>query len=350
MNCHRVTAAKVSSQRMRGPVAQTGRASLQVIRLACSAALCACLAPVEPANAQQYPIKPIRAIVGFPPGGATDILARQIGQKLSESFGQQVIVDNRAGGGGIIAAVMAREAPPDGYTIFFGTISTLAANVATHPKLPYVPLRDYAPITLTASNPYFLVVHPSLPAKSTAEFIALAKARPGQLNFASSGTGGGAHLALEYFRSMARIDMVHVPYKGAAPSMIDLIAGQVQMTLAQPAVSLAPAKAGRLRILGVTSVKRLASWPDAAPIADAVPGYESASWQGVVLPAKTPRPIVDRLHGEIVKALHSKEIESRLLAEGSEIGGMAPEEFGRYIKAEIAKWTKVVKDAGIRVE
>ena len=160
---------------------------------------------------------------------------------------------------------MAREAPPDGYTLFFGTISTLAANVATNPKLPYDPLRDYAPITLTASNPYFLVVHPSVPAKSTAEFIALAKARPGQLNFGSSGTGGGAHLAMEYFRSTARIEMVHIPYKGAAPSMTDLLAGQVQMTFAQPAVALAPAKAGRLRILGVTSAKRLASWPEAPP-------------------------------------------------------------------------------------
>ena len=304
------------------------------------------------AGAQQgYPAKPIRAIVGFAPGGATDILARQLSQKLSESFGQQVIVDNRAGGGGIIAALMAKEAPPDGYTLFFATISTLAANVATHLKLPYDPLRDYAPITLTASNPYFLVVHPSVPAKSTAEFIALAKARPGQLNFASSGTGGGAHLALEYFRSMARIDMVHIPYKGAAPSMTDLLAGQVQMTFSQPAVTLTHAKAGKVRILGVTSVKRLVSWPEAPPIADVVPGFEAASWQGVVFPAKTPKVLIDRLHGEIAKALRSKEIESRLLAEGSEIGGVqSPDEFGRHIKSEIVKWTKVVKDGNIKIE
>ncbi|HKA40643.1 MAG TPA: tripartite tricarboxylate transporter substrate binding protein [Burkholderiales bacterium] len=317
-------------------------------------ALYACLAPVALAPAiaaaQPYPSRPVRALVGFPPGGATDILARQIGQKLSESFGQQVIVDNRAGGGGVIAAVMARDAPADGYTVFFGTISTLATNVATNPKLPYDPLKDYAPITLTASNPYFLVVHPSVPAKSTAEFIALAKARPGQLNFASSGTGGGAHLALEYFRSMARIDMVHIPYKGAAPSMTDLIAGQVQMTFSQPAVTLAHAKAGKVRILGVTSLRRLASWPEAQPIADTVAGFEAASWQGVVLPAMTPKPIVERLHAEIVKALHSREIEGRLLAEGTEIGGIAPAEFGRYIKTEIAKWTRVVKEAGIKVE
>jgi len=303
-----------------------------------------------PRDGQGYPNRPIRAIVGFAPGGATDILARQLAQKLTESFSQQVIGDNRAGGGGVIAAVMAKEAPPDGHTLFFGTISTLATNVATNPKLPYHPLQDYAPITLTASNPYFLVVHPSVPAKSTADFIALARARPGQLNFASSGTGGGAHLAMEYFRSMARIDMVHIPYKGAAPATAEVLAGQVQMTFAQPAVSLSHAKAGKLRILGVTSTKRLVSWPDAPPIADVLPGYESASWQGIVLPAKTPRPIVDRLHGEIVKALRSKEIEGRLLAEGSEIGGISPGEFARYIKAEIEKWARVVKDAGIKVE
>jgi tripartite-type tricarboxylate transporter receptor subunit TctC len=308
------------------------------------------LAASSTAGAQTYPAKPIRGLVGFPPGGATDILARQIGQKLSEAFGQQVIIDNRAGGGGVIAALTARDAPADGYTVWFATISTLATNAATNPKLPYDPLRDYAPLTLTASNPYFLVVHPSVPAKSTTEFIALAKARPGQLNFASSGTGGGAHLALEYFRSMARIDMVHIPYKGAGPSMVDLLAGQVQMTFSQPAVTLSHAKAGKVRILGVTSLKRLASWPDAPPVADAVPGYESSSWQGIVLPAKTPKTIVDRLHAEVVKALHSKEIETRLVAEGSEIGGIAPDAFGRYIKAEIAKWTKVVKDANIKIE
>jgi tripartite-type tricarboxylate transporter receptor subunit TctC len=234
--------------------------------------------------------------------------------------------------------------------MFFGTISTLATNVAVKPNLPYDPLRDYAPITLTASTPYFLAVHPSVPAKSIAEFIALAKARPGQLNFASSGTGGGAHLAMEYFRSLARIDMVHVPYKGAAPATAEVVAGHIQMTFTQPATALGHARAGRLRLLAVTGRKRLASWPDAPPIADTLPGYESSSWQGVVLPAKTPGTIVQRLHAEIVKALHSKEIEGRLLAEGSVVGGIPPEEFGSHIKSEIAKWTKVVKDANIKIE
>ena len=303
------------------------------------------------AVAQKYPTKPIRAIVGFVPGGATDIMARQLGQKLSESLGPQVIVDNRPGGSGIIAATLAKEAPADGYSIFFGTISTLATNVATIKKLPYDPLQDYAPITLTASNPYFVVVHPAVPAGSLKEFIALARAKPGQLNFASSGTGGGAHLAMEMFRVMAGLDMVHVPYKGAAQSMTEVLAGQVQMTFSQPAVMLPHAKAGRLKVLAVTSRKRLASWADAPPIAEAgVPDYEAASWQGVLAPARTSRGIIERLHAEIVKALHSAEIEKRLVAEGSDIGGISPGEFGRHIKNEIAKWQRVVKEANIKVE
>jgi len=302
------------------------------------------------AHSQAYPTKPIRAIVPFVPGGPTDIMARALGQKLSVTLGKQVIIDNRAGGGGLIAAAMAKDAPPDGYTIFFGTISTLATNVATKAKLPYDPLRDYAPITLTASNPYFMVVHPTVAANSVKEFVALAKNKPGGLNFASSGTGGGSHLAMELFRIMAGLDMVHVPYKGSGQSVTEVLAGQVQMTFIQPSITITHAKAGRLRVLGVTSKHRLSSWKEAAPIADAVPGYESTSWQGVVAPAKTPKPIIDRLHTEIVKGLNEPDLKGRLLAEGSEIGGISPEEFGKHIRTEIAKWTKVVKDAKIQVE
>ena len=299
---------------------------------------------------QAYPIKPIRAIVPFVPGGATDIMARSLAQKLSEAFGQQVIVDNRAGGGGVIAAVMAKDAPADGYTLFCGTISTLATNVAVNSKLPYDPRLDFAPITLTSSNPYFLVTHPSVAANSVKEFVALARAKPGQLNYASSGTGGGAHLAGALFVNLAKIDMVHVPYKGAGQSVTDLVGGQIQSTFAQPAVILTHAKAGKLKVLGVTSLKRLASWQDAPPIADTVPGYESSSWQAMVAPARTPKPIIERLHREIVSALNSNELRKRLLAEGSEIGGMPPDQFGAYIKSEIAKWSKVVKDSNIKVE
>jgi tripartite-type tricarboxylate transporter receptor subunit TctC len=300
----------------------------------------------------KYPVKPIRAIVGFVPGGATDIMARALTQKLSDALGQQLIVDNRPGGGGVIAATMAKDSPPDGHTIFFGTISTLSTNVATNPKLPYDPLRDFAPITMTAYNPYFLVVHPGVQAKTVKEFIALARAKPGQLNYASSGTGGGAHLALELFRGMAKLDMVHIPYKGAGQSITEVLGGQVQMTFSQPVVSLSHAKAGKLRILGVTSTKPISAWPDAPPIAQAggLPGFEATSWQGVVAPAKTPRAIVTRLHTEIVKALNSPEMRAKLAAESSEVGGMQPEQFGQFIANEIAKWKRVVKDANIKVE
>ncbi len=312
--------------------------------------LCALFSTAGMAQGQAYPVKPIRLIVPFVPGGATDIMARSLAQKLSEAFGQQVIVDNRAGGGGVIAAVMAKDAPADGYTIFCGTISTLATNVAVNSKLPYDPLRDFAPITLTSSNPYFLVTHPSVAANSVKEFVALARAKPGQLNYASSGTGGGAHLAGALFLNLAKIDLIHVPYKGASQSVTDLVGGQIHSTFAQPAVILTHAKAGKLKVLGVTSVKRLASWQEAPPIAETVPGYESSSWQAMVAPARTPKPIIERLHREIVAALHSNELRKRLLAEGSEIGGMPPEQFSVYIKSEIAKWSKVVKDANIKVE
>ncbi len=224
-------------------------------------------------------------------------------------------------------------------------------NVAISRKLPYDPVRDFAPITLTFSNPYFLVVHPGVPAGSVKEFIALARARPGQLNFSSSGTGGGAHLGMELFRTLARLDMVHVPYKGSAQATSEVAAGHVQMSFSQPAVMLPHARSGRIKVLGVTSLKPLGSWPEAPPVAEAgLPGFEASSWQGVLVPARTPRPIIDRLNREIVKALHSPEVERRLLAEGSEIGSGPPEAFGAYIRNEIAKWTRVVKEAGIKVE
>jgi tripartite-type tricarboxylate transporter receptor subunit TctC len=322
--------------------------SLKIIRLACAIMLC--LAG-SVAHSQTYPVKTIRAIVPFAAGGAADIMARDISQKLTEQLGQQVFVDNRGGAGGIIAAVMAKDAPPDGYTIFFGTISTLSTNVATRAKLPYDPLRDFAPITMTSSNPYFLVIHPSVPANSTREFVDLARSRPGKLNFASSGLGGGAHLAIELLRSMAKIDMVHVPYKGGSgQSIIELIGGQVEMTLAQPTVVLPHAKNKRLKILGVTGLKPLNAWPSARPVAETIPGYESTSWQGLVVPANTPKPIIDRLYTEVVKALRSPDLTAKLLAEGSVIGGMPPEAFATHIRSETAKWTKVFKDANIPLE
>ena len=297
-----------------------------------------------------YPVKPIRAIVPFVAGGGTDLMARSIAQKLSEAFAQQVIVDNRAGGGGVIAAVIVKDAPPDGYTLFFGTISQLATNVAVNKNLPYDPIRDYAPVTLTGSNAYFLITHPAFAANTVPAFIAAARAKPGEVNYASSGAGGGAHLAGALFGAMAKLNLVHVPYKGSAQSVTDLIGGQINSTFAQPPVMLAHAKAGKVKVLGVTSRKRHAAWPDAPPIAEALPGYEAASWQGLVVPARTSAAIIDRLHRETVAALNSNDLRKRLLAEGSEIGGMPPAEFGAYIQSELAKWTKVVRDTGIRVE
>jgi tripartite-type tricarboxylate transporter receptor subunit TctC len=300
------------------------------------------------AMGQSYPSKPIRMILPF--AGGTETVGRLVAGKLSPALGQQVVPEPRLGATGNIGYVAAAKSPADGYTIFFGTISTLATNVATSKKLPYDPVKDFAPITLTSSNPYFMVVHPSVPANSVKEFMALAKAKPGQITYASSGAGGGSHMAMELFRTMANLDMLHIPYKGSGQSVTEVVAGQVQMTFIQPSITISQAKAGKLKILAVTSKNRLASWKEAPPIGDSVPGYEANSWQGVVAPAGTPKPIINRLHTEIVKALQSPEITGRLVAEGSEIGGISPDEFGRYIRTEIAKWKKVVVDAKIQVE
>ena len=301
--------------------------------------------------AQSYPTKPIRFIVGFAPGGATDIIARALAQKLSDAFGQQVVVDNRAGGGGTIAAMMAARAPADGYTMLMGTISTLATNVSTYKNLPYDPLRDFAPVTLAAATPYFVTVNAGLPTATLRDFIALAKAKPGQINFGTSGAGGGAHLSVELFRAMAGIDLVHIPYKGAALALTDVIAGQIQMSFSQPLIVLPHLKTGRVRALAITSAKRSTALLEFPTIAESgVPGYESSSWQGIVVPAGTPPAIIARLHAELVKGLRSRDIGERLAAEGTDPGGNSPAEFGAYIKREIEKWARVVKSAGIKTE
>ena len=302
------------------------------------------------ANAQTYPTKPIRFIVGFAPGGATDIIARALAQKLSDVFGQQVVVDNRAGGGGTIAASMTAKSPPDGYTMLMGTISTLATNVSTYKNLPYDPLRDFAPVTLAAATPYFVTVNAAMPS-TLKDFIALAKAKPGQINFGSSGAGGGAHLSAELFRAMVGIELTHIPYKGAALALTDVMAGQIQMSFSQPLIVLPHLKSGRVKALAITSAKRSSALPDYPTIAESgVPGYESSSWQGIVVPAGTPPAIIARLHTELVKGLRAKDIGERLAAEGTDPGGNSPAEFGAYIKREIAKWARVVADSGARVE
>jgi len=304
-----------------------------------------------PAQAQSYPTKPIRLIVGFIAGGGTDRVSRVLSRKLSDSMGQQVIVDNRAGSAGLVGAVIAAKAPPDGYTLFVGSISALATNISMYSKLPYDPVRDFTPVTLTMMSPYLLMVNPSLPAATLKEFIALAKAGPGKLNCASAGSGGGNHLAQEMFRFMAGIDIVHVPYKGGGDQLTAIIAGQVQASFNLVPTAMPQIRAGRVRPLAVTSAQRMSILAEVPTIAEAgVPGYEATSWQGVVAPTGTPRAIVNRLYGEIVKALRTQEVMEWLAAEGSTAGGITPDAFALHIKNEIAKWAKVVKMSGARAD
>jgi tripartite-type tricarboxylate transporter receptor subunit TctC len=302
------------------------------------------------ASAQTYPSKPIRMILAFPPGGPTDINARLFAQRLSEQLGQQVVVDNRPGAGQMIGIELAAKAPADGHTIVM-TASTLAINPVMFKKVPYDPVRDFAPITQAASLPNILVVHPSLPVKSVAELIALAKRRPGQIAYASAGIGTSPQMSVELLKSLAGIDMLHIPYKGSTPGVVDLLAGQVSVMTPNVLTALPHIKAGRLRALAVTSGKRSDALPDVPTLAEAgVPGYDSTQWYGVLAPAGTPRPIVTRLHGEIVRALRAPDVRERLAADGAEPVGNSPEEFAAFIRAEIAKWAKVAKAAGIQPE
>ena len=300
---------------------------------------------------QPYPTKPIRFVVGFGAGGGNDMIARTLSRKMTESMGQQVVVDNRAGGAGIVAAVLVAKAPPDGYTLFAGSISTLATNVSMHSKLPYDPLRDFLPVTTTTSSPYLFAVNPGVSAASIKEFIALAKTSASKINYASAGSGGGNHLSQELFKTMTGANMTHVPYKGAAEQLTALIAGEVQMSCIQVQVALPQARAGRIRALAITSEQRLPVAPDIPTVAESgVPGFEAVSWQGVVVPAGTPRAIVSRLHSEVAKALQSPEVSQRLNVEGTTPGGITPDAFAAYIKSEIAKWAKVVKIAGAKAD
>jgi tripartite-type tricarboxylate transporter receptor subunit TctC len=309
------------------------------------------IAFAQAASAQSYPDKPIRLIVGFAPGGVTDIVARALSQKLHERLGRQVVVDNRAGGSGIVAAVITAKAPPDGYTLLMSSVSTMATNVSMVAKLPYDPLRDFAPVTLVVVTPYMATVQAALPANNLREFIGLARAKPGQLNFGSSGTGGGAHLAVELFKAMAGIELTHVPYKGAALALTDLLGGHIQLTFSQPPVVLPHIKSGKVKGLAITSAHRLTALPQFPTVAESgLAGYEATSWQGVVAPAGTPRAIIIKLNSEITRALRLPEIGARLAAEGSEPGATTPDEFAAFIRREIVKWAKVVKDSGLTAE
>jgi tripartite-type tricarboxylate transporter receptor subunit TctC len=314
-----------------------------------TAVLAAALLLAAPAAAQ-YPAKPVRFIVPSSAGGGTDIIARALAQKLSEALGQQFVVENRPGAGQMIGIELAARAPADGHTILM-TASTLAINPIMYKKVSYDPLRDFAPITQAASLPNVLVVHPSLPARSVAELVALAKREPGKIAYASAGVGTSPQMSVELLKSLAGIDLLHVPYKGTGPGVIDVLAGQVKVMTPNVLTALPHIKSGRLRALAVTSAKRSEALPEVPTMAEAgVPGYESVQWYGVLAPAGTPREIVQRLYAEIAKALHAGEVRERLAADGAEPVGSTPEEFAAFIRAEIAKWSKVAKAAGINPE
>jgi len=309
------------------------------------------LAAMPPlATAQGYPAKPIRWISPWPAGGANDIFSRAIGQRIGESLGQQVLVDNRPGAAGTIGSDIAAKAPADGYTLVMGSSPTHAIAPALYPALPYDPLRDFSAVTLVGSVPNVLVLHPSVPAKTVKEFIAVAKARPGKLNFASTGNGTSQHLSAELFKFMAGLDMVHIPYKGTAPALTELVAGQVDLAFENMPALIPHIQAGRLRALAVTTTKRSAVMPELPTIAEAaLPGYDASVWFGVFAPAGTPRPVIDRLHGEILKALQTQDLKSRMIAMGTDVSGMGPDDFSAYVRKEIPKWANLVKAAGVKV-
>jgi tripartite-type tricarboxylate transporter receptor subunit TctC len=300
--------------------------------------------------ASAYPTKPIRVIVGFPVGSGADITARIVGAKLSESFKQQLVIDDRPGAGSNIAAELAAKSPPDGYTVFIGTIAN-TINASLYAKLPFDFQRDFAPIALAGAAPNVLVVHPSLPARSVAELIALAKRHPGQLTYASSGAGTAPHLSAELFKSMTGVQMVHVPYKGSPPAVADLVGGQTSLMFSPISTVLTLARSGRLRALAVTTAKRIAALPDLPTVAESgLGGYETVTWFGFVTPARTPADIVAKLNSEITKALALDDVRQQLAAQGLEALGGTPEHFSEYIREETAKWARVIKLSGMHVD
>lgn len=311
------------------------------------------LASAAPATAfsQAYPVRPIRLLLPYPAGGSADLIARPLAPRLSERLGQQVVVDNRGGAGGNIAMELVAKAPADGYTLGLGMTPQLATNVSIYKDLPYDPLRDYAPISLLASAPYLLEVHPSVPVRTVSELIALAKQKPGQLNYWSSGSGSAPHLSMELLKSMTAIDLVHVPYKGGGPAFPDFLAGRVQVTFTTYGSTAEHLRAGRLRALAVSTAKRSRAMPELPTIAEAgVPGYESGVWYGLIAPRGTPRAIVQRLSSDAAAALNTSEVGERLGSIGVEIIGSSPEKFDAYIRSEILKWAAVVKRSGARID
>src|SRR5262245_10904254 len=318
------------------------------LRVLCASAALAISAGV---CAQGYPSKPIRMIVAYPPGGGTDIVGRTVAQKLGEALGQAVVVENRGGASGNIGTELAARATPDGYTVLMGNVAPNAINVSLFKNLPFDPVVDFAPVSLVASTPNILVVHPSTPARTVKEVVALARAKPGALNFASAGVGSSSHLAGELFRVLARAEIVHVPYKGAGPAMVDVLSGQVQLYFATMPAAMPHVKSGKLVAIAVTSAKRSPALPELPTVAEAgVPGYEASTWYGLLAPAHTPGAAIARLHDATVKVLAEPALREKLADQGFEPVGDTPEEFAAYIRSEIGKWGKVIRDAGIKAE
>ena len=303
------------------------------------------------APAPGYPARPVLLLVPFAAGGSSELLSRLVGQKLSERTGQQVLVENRPGGAGNIAMEAAARAAPDGYTLILGHIGTLAVNPAMFAKLPYDPVADFAPVSLLAHVPNVVAVHPSVPAKTFREFIALAKAKPGSLNYGSAGNGSAGHLAFEYLKQAAGLDLVHVPYKGTGPMTTDLLAGQTQATFTGAPPLIPHIRQGKLRALAVGSPKRVAGLPDVPTIAESgYPGFETSQWYGILAPAKTPPAIVLRLSAEIAAAMRSKDVMDRLGADGTQPVGSTPEEFALHVRREMARWGEVVRKGRIHAD
>lgn len=312
-------------------------------------ALCCTMLVSGPVAGQSYPAKPIRIIVASAPGGGPDLAARLVGQKLSEALGQPVVVDNRAGAGGVIGAEVAARSPVDGYTLFLGNPATLTINPSLQPKLPYDAVRDFAPVTLINSTPFLLVIHPSLPASSVKQLIALARAKPGKLNFASAGSGSVTHLAGELFKSIARVDIVHVPYKASAAATNDVIGGQIEMVINAMTTVLPHVKSGKLKALAVATESRAAALPELPTMIEAgVPDYVVTTWNGLLVPAGTPPEIISRLHTETVRVIRLPEIQEKLRGLGSEPIGNSPEQFAAFLRKETVLWARAVKASGAR--
>jgi tripartite-type tricarboxylate transporter receptor subunit TctC len=297
----------------------------------------------------QYPAKPVRMIVGYPPGGPTDVLARVVSQKLAEAWGQQVIVDNRPGASGLIGAEQTVRAAPDGYTLLMVPV-TYAVVPSMLAKMPFDAEKDLAPVAQVASAPFILVVHPTLPVKTVKDLVALAKSRPGQLNYASASPGGMPHLAGELFNGMAGVKMVHIPYKGAAPATIDLVGGHVLLMFNNMLSAMPHVKSGRLRAVAVTSLKRSAAIPELPAIAETLPGYEANGWYAAFAPAATPRELVAKINGDMNRAMRMPDVTQRLAGDGVEPVGTTPEQFGAYLRQEMAKWGKVARASGAKID